>query len=102
MNDNSFLDDLLSAARQSEPRDTSRAEYGFETRLLARLREERGGSVTAWAWKMCPFFAVIALAAGLWSQSAGVRWQAEANLFASAARQSDTQLLVTYITGDSE
>ena len=39
MNDNrdSQLDALFRAARADAP-DTARAEYGFETRLLARLR----------------------------------------------------------------
>ncbi len=98
MNDNSSLDSLLSAAREAGPRDTARAEYGFETRLLARLSEERNSDVATWAWKMCPFFAAVALAASLWAQP----WKADAGLIASAARQSDAQMLVAYITGDNE
>ena len=56
------LSALFAAARADE-RDTSRVEFGFETRLAARLREESGGSLAAWAWKLCPFFAALALAA---------------------------------------
>lgn len=67
------LDKLLRAARSESPAYVDRAggldrlEFGFETRLLARLREERGASWLAWAWRLCPFAAVLAIAAGAWS-----------------------------------
>src|SRR4051812_4963945 len=69
MIDNARLDELLAAARRA-PVDTSRAEYAFETRLLARLREERETSVLTWAWKLAPFFAALAIAVTLWSRTA--------------------------------
>lgn len=47
------LDALFAAARTSAP-DTSRVEFGFETRLLARLRTERSESWLVWGWKLCP------------------------------------------------
>ncbi len=61
MSDN--LDKLFQAARQA-PVDTSRQEFGFETRLLARLRAE-----TPWyafAWRLVPVFAALVLALGVW------------------------------------
>ena len=61
------LDALFRAARSEAP-DTARAEFGFEARLMARLREERGAGIFAWAWKLAPFFAAVALAAGWWGQ----------------------------------
>ena len=65
------LASLLAAARAPEP-DLARLEFAFETRLLARLREERGGSVLEWAWRLCPYFAVVAVAVSIWSHlSAG-------------------------------
>jgi len=67
----SQLDALFARARAHRP-DTSRAEYGFETRLLARLRESRA-SVTAslWsimAWRLAPFFAVAVLTLAVWQE----------------------------------
>ncbi|HZJ17925.1 MAG TPA: hypothetical protein VFD27_22930, partial [Chthoniobacteraceae bacterium] len=83
MNDNrdSQLDALFRAARADAP-DTARAEYGFETRLLARLREERGASLFSWAWKLAPFFAAVAMAAVWWGQLSIVQVETTASAVA--------------------
>ena len=60
------LDSLFRAAREDED-DSSRIEFGFETRVLARIREERSSSWLAWAARLCPFAAALALAAGVWA-----------------------------------
>ncbi len=64
------LDALFALARQNPP-DTSRAEYAFETRLMARLRDRRpadAGSVWARvAWRMLPIFAALVVALGVWA-----------------------------------
>lgn len=69
MSDN--LDKLLQAARQAKP-DTSRLEFGFETRLLARLRAERAAAAPwyALAWRLAPVFAAVVLAWGVWEFAA--------------------------------
>ena len=63
------LDALFAAAREARP-DTSRAEYGFETRLMAHLRERRRPDpVSLWSvvtWRMVPFFAGCVVALALW------------------------------------
>jgi hypothetical protein len=63
------LEALFAAARQQRP-DTSRAEYGFETRLMARLREHRQpDAASLWSavtWRLAPIFAVCVLALALW------------------------------------
>jgi hypothetical protein len=59
------LDALFRAAREDAP-DVSRAEFAFETRVLARVREARRASIFSWAWKLTPFFAALAIAAGIW------------------------------------
>jgi hypothetical protein len=66
MSDN--LDNLFKAARAARP-DTARVEYGFETRLLARLRAERTQAVPwlAFTWKLMPVFAAIVVALGVWN-----------------------------------
>jgi hypothetical protein len=62
------LDKLFQAARRAKP-DTSRAEYGFETRLLAALRSKQGKPLPwfAFAWKLMPVFAAVVLALGVWT-----------------------------------
>jgi len=61
------LDALFAQARARRV-DTSKAEYAFETRLLARLRTERETS-SVWAmvsWRLIPFFAVCVVALAIW------------------------------------
>jgi anti-sigma factor RsiW len=92
------LDRLFRSVGSDVP-DTSRFEFAFETRLLARLREERNASVFAWSWKLAPFFAALALAAGLWSQSTAARTDSMAVLVEQASRSATEQRLVTFLTG---
>ena len=80
MNDDQ-LNQLFQAARGSHP-DTSRAEYGFETRLLAALREDRERA-TPWAalvWRLMPVFAAVVVITGAWSYSVQSQTTAEAAL----------------------
>jgi hypothetical protein len=67
MNSDQQLDTLLRAARPSP--DTSRTEFAFETRFLARLREERGGLWYSVALKLSPLFAALVVAAAAWCHS---------------------------------
>lgn len=67
-----ILDPFFVRARARRP-DTARAEYAFETRLLARLRES-GKSPSAWgmvSWRMIPFFALFVLGLAFWQVQAG-------------------------------
>ena len=89
------LDALFAAARRATP-DTSRVEYGFETRLTARLREESSASLFAWAWRLCPFFAALALAVAWWSQ--GSEGGEVYSKFASEAAPANEEL-IAYMTG---
>jgi hypothetical protein len=71
MNDSPFspdplLDLLFARARSARP-DTSRAEYAFETRLLARLPSASARPITgvgSWAWRLLPYFALVVLGLG--------------------------------------
>jgi hypothetical protein len=100
MNDNrdASLDALFGAVRADVP-DTSRAEFGFEARLMARLREERSASLFAWAWKLAPFFAAIAIAAGWWGHLSLAQVQTTASAVAEVARTGDDRALVSLVTG---
>jgi len=80
MNDEQ-LNELFRAARASRP-DMSRAEYGFETRLLAAIRELRN-QPTPWAtiaWRLMPVFAAIVVVTGAWSYSVQSQMSTEATL----------------------
>jgi hypothetical protein len=68
------LDRLFAAARGTAP-DTSGVEEGFEARVAARVREARGGEEEAlfgaWAWRLAPLFAAVALTVGVWTAATG-------------------------------
>ncbi len=98
----SQLDKLFRAAAGEAEAAASRAEFGFETRLLARLREERSASIFSWAWKLYPFFAAAALAAGLWIRVTHAHAEVDASLIVEAASQGDAQMLIAYMTGDEQ
>jgi hypothetical protein len=67
------LDAIFRTLRDEQPPyvedagGIGRLTYGFETRVAAQLRAERGTSWLSWAWKLCPFAAAVAIAAGAWA-----------------------------------
>jgi hypothetical protein len=97
-NTDKILETLFAEARAAQP-DTARVEFGFETRFAARLREETRGSLGAWAWKLCPFFAALALAVGWWSYL-DLRSDTETQIVVEATRANDDQTLLAYMTGE--
>ncbi len=99
-NSDEQMERLFEAARDEQP-DTTRDEWGFETRVMARLREERDLSTStfAWAWRLCPFFAALALAAGLWSRTTDARVRASSSLVTEVSQAGDEQAMVRYLTG---
>jgi hypothetical protein len=67
MNDSSSLDPLFAHARDLRP-DTARAEFAFETRLLARLRGARRPAsfgMGLLAWRVMPYLALVVLGLGV-------------------------------------
>ncbi len=62
------LDKLFAIARSAKP-DTEPVEYGFETRLMARiaLEQQETASALAWIWRLVPVFSMIALLLVLYS-----------------------------------
>jgi hypothetical protein len=85
---------LLRAVRE-DAADTSRQEIAFETRLMARFREERNGSVFAWAWKLAPFFAAVVLAVGVWNRPTTAHLNATASIMADAVREHPERLILS-------
>ena|SRR5436190_19684420 len=89
------LDALFRAARDVAP-DTSRNEFAFETRLLARLREERRGSWITIALRLSPFFAALVVAAAVWCRSyTGI--EPDASYAFDAVRSGGTSALVAWL-----
>lgn len=82
------LDALFAAARAQKP-DTSRLEYGFETRLMARIRcGEKPQPWYTYAWRLSPVFACIVLALGIWT--------------CCTPQDSDIQTIVTSTADESQ
>jgi hypothetical protein len=99
MNDEQ-LDKLFQTARAIQ-RDTSRAEYGFETRLLAQLRANRAQS-TLWpilAWKLIPVFACIVVALGVWTFTG--LGGSSSDLGSALTGDHEENTLANYLTGGS-
>jgi len=95
------LDALFRAARENADFEKSgdHLEYGFETRTLARIREERGTSWLAWATRLCPFAAALALAAGVWTY---VHWEdsPDSESVVDAVRLAGVPVLDYYLGGE--
>ena len=94
MNDDE-LKNLFAKSRR-ETHDTSRLQFGFETRLQARLRAEREAPWFGAAWKLCPYFAAITVAAGLWYG----RELSKAPSLEQAALATDDFEMVEDLTGE--
>ena len=92
------LDALFRASRENTG-DFDRLEYGFETRTLARIREERGTSWLAWAARLCPFAAALALAAGVWAYTS---WEdsPDGDSVVNAVRLAGVPVLDYYLGGE--
>lgn len=95
------LDKLFQAARAARP-DTSRAEHGFETRLLALLRTNREQPAPwyALAWKLMPAFAAIVVALGAWTAAEPGLSSNDLGSAITGDRQENT--LANYLTGESQ
>ena len=63
------LNRLFAQARLTRP-ETSRAEFGFETRLRAGLKDEQRNSIGLWGWRLAPWFAAAVVALGVFSWGA--------------------------------
>ncbi len=60
--------DALFALARSRRYDTDKAEYSFETRLMARLRAAKEAD-SIWAvvsWRLMPFFAACVVGLAVW------------------------------------
>ena len=95
---NDLLAPLFRAVREDAD-DSRRIEYGFETRVLARVREERSSSWLAWAARLCPFAAALAIVVGVWSYA---HWDdsPDSESVVDAVRLAGVPVLDYYLGGD--
>jgi len=93
------LDKLFASARGVKP-DTSRAEYGFETRLMAHLRAQREQPMPwyAFAWKLVPAFAAVVVALGVWTYTSSNI----TDLQSAIAGDHEENALASYLAGGTQ
>jgi hypothetical protein len=93
------LDKMFKTARGAT-RDTARVEFGFETRLMARIRAERPQKA-AWfsfAWKLMPVFAAIVVALGVWNVASVSEEQTD--LASVITADADESPVVSHLAGE--
>lgn len=92
------LNSLFAEASKAAFYDTA-LENGFETRLIARVRETRGDhmSFLLWAWRLIPVFLSVIIFLGVWyylsKPNQGI------DLSALAGTGTEENMLVAYLTG---
>ena len=92
-----LLEPLFARARAARP-DTARAEFAFETRLLARLREKAAparAGMGVFAWRLLPFLALVVLGLGVVQVATGSDSQ-EAEQAASLQNPDAVDLFATF------
>ena len=100
MNGDEKLDRLFQAARLV-PLDTTKLDFGFETRLMAQVRQERERVLPwgVWSWRLLPVLASLVLILGAWAWR--VPFSVEADLAQLAPTSETEQTLVAYWTGNA-
>ena len=95
----SKLDRLFTAARKAELYEANR-EYGFETRVMEKIRaqRERQAPFPLFAWRLIPVFVSIVLLLGIWIYTS--RSQHMTDLSAVADIGNEESMLVAYLTGE--
>jgi len=93
------IERLFATARKAELYTTER-EYGFETRVMARIRaaRERQNSFLVWEWRLIPLFVSLIIFLGIWiytSESGSV-----VDLSAIMHIGNEEVLLTAYLTGE--
>jgi hypothetical protein len=97
MNDEQ-LNELFAAARQKKT-DTTRAEFGFETRLMANLTADEPALLwSGWLRRLVPVFAAVVVALGMWNY---LGFRAESHdLNAAITGGSDVQWMLASLGGE--
>jgi hypothetical protein len=93
------LDGLFAAARKAGHYNTN-AEYGFETRLMARIRaeEEHQMPFLQWAWRLIPVFASIVILLVILVYS--TRYSPMADLTTLTSISNENTTVVAFLAGE--
>jgi hypothetical protein len=93
------LDGLFAAARKAEPYKKE-IEYGFETRLMAKIqaKRERQMPFFFWAWRLIPVFASIVIFLGIWIYSSRYSHMIDLSEITSISNEETT--VVAFLTGE--
>ena len=95
------LDMLFARAREYEP-DISAVEFGFETRVMARVRaereKERHVSLFNLAWRLLPVFTALVVGMGIWSYS--YIPDAPFDLVAAVNAEYDHTMAINFFNGE--
>ncbi len=93
------LDRLFASARKAELYKAER-EYGFETRVLARIRADRTEKrlFLFWTWRLMPFFAAVAICLAIWISS--FERSHASDLIAGAGSGYEDAVVVAYLAGE--
>jgi hypothetical protein len=93
------LDALFAAARKAESYKKE-IEYGFETRLMTKIRAEREHQMPffSWAWRLIPAFVSIVIFLGIWIYSS--RYSNMTDLSAIADIGNEETTMVAFLTGE--
>jgi hypothetical protein len=97
--DDDGLERLFAAARKSQLYNAN-LEYGFETRLMAKINEQRGRQKPfyCWAWRLMPAFVSLVLILGIWVFAAEYRQLVDLNTIAGI--NNEETMLVASLTGE--
>jgi hypothetical protein len=97
--DDDRLERLFADARKSQPYNAN-LEYGFETRIMAKIRAQRGGQKPfySWAWRLMPAFVSAVLILGIWVFLAEYRQLVDMNLIMGI--NNEETMLVASLTGE--
>ncbi len=93
------LDKLFATVRKAQLYDKGR-EYGFETRVLARIQANRAEnrSFLFWAWRLMPFFVLVVICLTIWISF--LKPYHSSVLIAEAGSSYQDAVVVSYLAGE--
>jgi len=97
--DRDQIDRLFADARSHRPYDQNR-EHGFETRVMAKIKEQRVAQAPffLWAWRLIPALSAAVLMLGIWTYAAERPQIIGLNLMAGI--NGEETMLVASLTGE--
>ncbi|MGD0884266.1 MAG: hypothetical protein ABSA46_05195 [Thermodesulfovibrionales bacterium] len=93
------LDRLFAAARKTECYESARA-YGFETRVMARIRSNRAVQrpFLLWAWRTIPIFVSLVIFLGIWIYASEPHYMVD---LSEVAKIGDEEAILTaFLAGE--